>query len=394
MQATYVTNHSWLSQRRQQRNVIATVILGVVGFLPSESARSEEQLAADDFVTRELSSEQAVAIVERASYLQQDAPSRPQIDANQLRQMNAVPQLALRVDNATFYLTRPLAFYGGRQLALAFVEVDGDTFCRVLYRSNSQFTWRMCDATDGGHIGKGFHEFDKQVPIPVSATLLASHDDLQTLQQVDGLDSQPALSKHLLHGLTLDRRSSQCISQNDGYYFTREYVTFMPSLPMPFSNVTNWLATATPLRVADPSATTLPICKQLPEIRQPITSFAFSSPAYARVNGGSGKLTGRVFLSFDNKVRYLFFEDDAGRVSLSVIESLSPEINALGLRGRYFDSRGMDSPLIEYYLQIPEQYGGSKAAGYRSNWNYVRELPIIQYYYAERGKEVPNAIAD
>ena len=48
----------------------------------------------------------------------------------------------------------------------------------------------------------------------------------------------------------------------------------------------------------------------------------------------------------------------------------------------------MDAPLFEYFLQIPEAFGGKKEPGYGSNWNYVRELPIIRYYYAQQNLTV------
>jgi hypothetical protein len=46
---------------------------------------------------------------------------------------------------------------------------------------------------------------------------------------------------------------------------------------------------------------------------------------------------------------------------------------------------------MNYFLQIPKEFGGSKEAGYRSNWSYVRELPIIKYYYVEQDRTVPPA---
>ncbi len=131
---------------------------------------------------------------------------------------------------------------------------------------------------------------------------------------------------------------------------------------------------------------------QLPKVQQEIVSFAFTSDSYAQVNGGQGELVGRVFESHDGTMRYLFFEDADGRAALSTVESRLPEINAMGLRSRYVDTRGMDAPLIEYFLQIPATFGGKKDAGYASNWNYVRELPIIRYYYEEQNRTVPPPV--
>ncbi|MCA9119840.1 MAG: hypothetical protein H6822_01245 [Planctomycetaceae bacterium] len=350
-------------------------------------------IADDEFAPLRLERADADSILARAHFLTQDSHDRPQLDANVLRAMNALPQISLRVDNAVFHLSKPFSFYGGRQIALAFIDVDNEVHARVLYRSNSQFCWRMCDATDGGHIGKGFHEFDKQVPISLTVTLLKMHDDPQSLKSFDDNQtrSQADLSKHLLQGLTVDRRSPQCLSRADGHYFSREFAAFIPSEPMKFSSVGKLLPTASSTRVADPREVALPAREQLPNLQREISTFTFTSSAYAQVNNGQGSLTGRVFESHDGTMRYLFFEDVQRCAALSAVEGLLPEINAMGLRSRYVDVRGMDAPLIEYFLQIPAEFGGRRDAGYTSNWKYVRELPIIRYYYEAQNRAVPPA---
>ncbi|MCA9144973.1 MAG: hypothetical protein KDB05_19395 [Planctomycetales bacterium] len=355
-------------------------------------ALADEATLPNQFATQKTQPAVANKILEHARFLKQDSPDRPQIDAATLRTMNALPQYSLVVDNAVFHLSGPFAFYGGRQIALAFVEVDDEVHARVLYRSNSQFSWRMCDATDGGHLGKGFHEFDKQVPIPVTVALLKMYDEPQTVQSFDNdaSRSQSDLAKVLLQGLTIDRRSQQCISQADGHYYSREYAALIPSQPMVFSLVGKRLTTASSGLVADPREVKLPAREHLPNLQKEVDSFRFTSVAYAEVNAGQGELTGRVFDSFDGKLRYLFFEDRKGRAALSTVEHLLPEVNALGLRSRYVDTQGMDAPLLEYFLQIPAAFGGKKEPGYTSNWRYVRQLPIIQYYYSGQGRMVPS----
>ena len=100
-------------------------------------------------------------------------------------------------------------------------------------------------------------------------------------------------------------------------------------------------------------------------------------------------MKGLVYLSHDESVRYLFFENEAGLTMLAAAEVTQAPISELGLRSRYLDVAGMDAPLIEYGDQIPEAYGGVRAGGYQSNWDYVRELPIIKLYYEAQGRPVP-----
>jgi hypothetical protein len=160
---------------------------------------------------------------------------------------------------------------------------------------------------------------------------------------------------------------------------------------MRFSEVEGWLKTPSELHVADLDQVTLPAERQLPDLARVVHEFRFDSHAYAALNEGNGQLVGKVFLSHDNTVRYLFFEDMENRVVMSSAESTLPEINQFGLRSRYLAVDGMDAPLIEYRMQIPERFGGERRDGYCSNWPYVQEQPIIKLYLRQRQPEVPSS---
>jgi hypothetical protein len=264
-----------------------------------------------------------------------------------------------------------------------------------LYRSNSQFSWRLCDATIGGHIGKGFHEYDKQLPIPVTTALLDMHDNVATLRSASESSeeaTQPALARFLLRGLTEDAQSDRVIRTPQARYWSRDYAAYTSSEPMRFSVVGAWLKTPGNLRVADPTTVRLPANDKLPNVTHVVHVVRFQSRAYADLGNSDGQLSGKVFLSHDQTVRYLFFEDRDGRAVLSGVESLRAEINIFGIRSRYFDVSGMDAPLIEYYLQIPEEFGGSRQPGYCLNWNYVREQPTVRYYYQQQNRIIPPPI--
>lgn len=365
--------------------------------VPSLSFADETQQRSV-FTLQDLPASKRDEVLRAAKFLRHDDDSRPQLNAETLREMGAVPAFSLEVENATIYLSFPYAFLGGRQIALAFVEVDEVVHCRVLYRSNSQFTWRLCDATSGGHIGKGFHEFDKQLPIPVTAALLSLYDKVAELRSAgdgDSKQSQAALAHLLFRGLTEDAqsgvRSGRVIRTSAGKYWSKEYAAYVASEPLSFSEVGGWLQTASSLRVADVEKISLPPAEKLPDVTHVLHAFQFESPAYAKLNEGKGMLNGKVFLSRDGTMRYLFFEDLHGRAVLSSVESLSPQINIFGLRNRYPDVAGMDAPLIEYNQQIPKQLGGSRKPGVRLNWNYVREQPIVKYYYRQQNRAVPPA---
>jgi len=358
---------------------------------------ADEAKPRGGFELQSLPPEKQSDVLQRTRYLTHTNDGRPQLSADVLRRMHAVPEYVLQLDNATFYLSRPFSLDPtGRQIALAFVEVDGEIYARILYRSNSQFGWRLCDATTSSHIGKGFHEFDKEMPIPVSVALLKLGNQPATLRSAsdDELASQPELATYLLRGLTEDGQLpvhfGRIVRISDGKYCTQEYAAQMAFEPMRFSHVDAWLETPSRVRVADVGKVTLPPENTLPSIEKPVDTFEFRSLAYAALNNGNGQLSGKVYLSRDEAVRYLFFEDSQNRAVLSVVESLRAQINVCGLRSRYLDVAGMVAPLIEYGVQIPERFGGRAGdGGYRLNWKFVREQPIIKYYYHQQGRAVP-----
>jgi hypothetical protein len=174
-------------------------------------------------------------------------------------------------------------------------------------------------------------------------------------------------------------------------YVSKEYASWIPLMPQPFSTVNGRLKTPTGSEVADPERTLLPADMLLPNFGTEEMSVKFKIPAYAKFTRSNGELIGKVFPSRNGRVRYYFVEDSQKRVFLSCVENLDSPVCILGLRTQYLDVKGMDSPLLEYGFQIPESYGGTKQSRYQVNWNWVRKLPIILYYYSSTGQPVPDA---
>jgi hypothetical protein len=116
---------------------------------------------------------------------------------------------------------------------------------------------------------------------------------------------------------------------------------------------------------------------------------SWNSPYSAQL--ASAGVVGKVFPSRDRKIRYFFVEDSRNRIFLSCAEIAGSPVCSMGLRTQYLDVEGMDSPLLEYGFQIPEPYGGKEQSRYQLNWNWVRRLPIVRYYYSSTGQSVPDA---
>lgn len=308
------------------------------------------------------------------------------------------PVHIVNVGNARFQLSNPIRLDDSHQIAVVWMTIGSERALRILYRSNSQCSWRVCDATTSRHIGKGFHEFDKQVPIDVSLALLRSASDVVHLnvwfEHDEELITQEVLAHKLLRLLTIDREvgiKSGDIETFGGTYVTREYASTIPCMPLPFSIVRGRLNNAGGGSVSDPKQTRLPERIGLPDFSSEVEKVEFTIPSYARFVGGAGKLVGRVYLSHDKTIKYLFIEDHEQRVMLSGAELLTAPVSLFGVRTRYLDTRGMDTPLLEYGSQIPEQYGGRRKGRYQLAWPLVREQPIVALFYRELHRPIPPA---
>ena len=317
--------------------------------------------------------------------------------SSQLASAGVVPVQTVRVADATFHVSTPYAFDDSRQIAVAWIEVRDQKSVRAFYRSNSQCCWRMVDTMTPAHIGKGYHEFDKNVPIDVTIALLRSATDLGKLVPwklpEQSQMSQESLAQKLVEMLTIDPdaglKTGEVLKVGN-MFVTREYASWIPLMPQPFSTVNGTIKTPTGSDSADPEKTLLPADSLLPNFGAEQMSVKFKIPAYARFTRSDGELTGKVFASRDGSIRYFFVEDAQKRVFLSCVELVNSPVCNLGLRTQYLDVDGMNSPLIEYGSQIPEAYGGRKQGRYQVNWELVRKLPIIRHYYSSTGQPVPE----
>jgi len=326
-------------------------------------------------------------VVQGAHYLAQSAADRPRINAAFVIDSTAQPLWRIRLDQTVIYFGKPFASEDGHRLVLAFVEQNGRIDARIFYRSNSQFSWRVCDATANGHIGKGFHEFDKELPIALTIALHAIGPELLSLKSPDPKPaSSVEVARMFLRGLTESASAAapgKVAVAQDGRYWSRDYAAYVASEPLSWSVVSASLPTASGRTQADPAATGLPPPGDLPDVRHPLYEFSYDNEAYAPFASGQTKVTGKVLKSLNQRLQYLFFNDAAGRVFLSSVELTSAPVTPYGVRAHYLDVQGMNAPLMEYSQQIPLRYGGSAAAGYADNWQYVRLQPIVIYYLRE-----------
>ena len=314
-------------------------------------------------------------------------PKHGILNLEELKKDGLSPNNKLTVDNVTYYCTQPFKLGENHIAVIGLVELEvqkgqKQVFPRLFYLSNSQGTWRtMPGALKMGqelqHYHKGIAESDTQLPTALNIALLklplaepkaspmyVNPNDLVKTYNLAPLSYDVKIQKLGL----IDQQFE------DFYYDPLLY----------------------PHRPAKPKAVLMPSLPKQPNFAKPIKEAEITLPLY-------GKVIARIYLSNDNSLQYLFYEtqeeQQPGKVFLASVEDLKINIGRYGVREVGFEANHMDSPLLEYKQQIRVDYQphlirpqiNNNAYNYYDwNWDYVRELPIIQAYYAAKGQAIPS----
>ncbi len=338
---------------------------------------------------------------------------KPAISTEQLQRAGLEPKYRTTIDGTHVTLSSAFSIGGGRRAVLAYVEIDGQTYVRFMYRSNSQTSWRLMEAKLPGLYGKGHAETDLQVPLALSGHLeKLAHADMIDLRHPDtgeraSIDTEGGTSDAASRVMTGVVETADFLSKKVGGYerhWSKEYDAAVNKEPVPFSihderaRLSSYKARELGMAglQADPKKVRLPPKEYLPNFSREIDTYTMHSAAYARLNGGNGTLTMHVYLSNDGKSKYLFVEDSAGRVAVAAVENLGAKMTRFGVRERYYELDGTNAPLMEYEVQVPDKppYHGGPMLDYMLNWNYVREQPIIQHFYKANKREMPPLLSE
>lgn len=272
-----------------------------------------------------------------------------------------------------------------------YVEVDGEVHPRVIYQSNSQAVWRVMPMVAKGHmhhIGKGKIESGTQLPTEVNLALHAITPNKAPKKTYSfPLDFVKTEVGGGLLGMLHGNKMALHESWNEKVS-VESFIGLKTGAPKQFMKKGVLVPNPpNPKDVKAPEDQGL-----LPDFSKPIKETQIEVDHY-------GKLKARIFGSKDNSLHYLYYEAEDGRVFIGGIEKvMNNPINKFGVRGECPDANNMDAPLLEYYEQIPEEYNPGfdapsyKSKKYRSNWNYVRKLPLIKLYYTEQGKSIPGKV--
>lgn len=306
------------------------------------------------------------------------------LDLQELKKQGLLPKHTMSIGKATYYCS-DLFDYHGHLMITAFIELEGKVYPRLFYHSNSQGTWRVmpyAKKMDGRVVwyGKGKTEADTQLPTSLICALnkqhrvLSSKVDLSFLVETadySGIATQTNLPATFMNEIRIDLS----LLDNESQYVPYEHPGTQTK----------------PKEIIDPKSLTMPGDKsKWPNFKRKF-EFKHTLPQY-------GEVKVCIFPSQDESLVYMFYEASDNRAFLANIENVKDaEINKFGVRARSQYMRGMDAPLIEYPNKIHSPPNDKAvpylcSGTYQSNWNFVRELPIMSLYYTEQGKTLPPAV--
>ena len=311
-------------------------------------------------------------------------PKHGILNLEELKKDGLSPNNKLTVDNVTYYCTQPFKLGKNHVAVIGLVELEvqkgqKQVFPRLFYLSNSQGTWRtMPGALKMGqelkHYHKGIAESDTQLPMALNIALLKLP-----------LAEPKASPMHINAGDLVKTYNLMHLS-----YDVR--IQELGLIDQQFEDV-HGSQSLKSNQLARPKAVLMPSLPKQPNFAKPIKEEEITLPLY-------GKVIARVYLSNDKSLQYLFYEtqeeQQPGKVFLASVEDLEIKIGRYGVREVGFKANHMDSPLLEYRQQIHPDYRPNSDRPpiqdyhYDWNWDYIRELPIIQTYYTARGQIIPS----
>lgn len=288
------------------------------------------------------------------------------------------PEHKLQIGDTTYYVSN--VFTTHHHFAVfALVKIGNKVFPRIFYRSNSQASWRLLPSFewDRHKIYKGHMESDTMLPIALN---LALYNLPKSDKWIPSIGDDCILNHKMdkgnpIYTEVIKIEDFAAIKANEEGSFTSHGGMYCKKAP-------------------NPAAILLPEDENLlPNFDHCLHEMELESELY-------GNLAARVFPSRNENLQYLFLEASDGRAFLCSVEQVVDNpITSFGIRKKGLDLKGLDSPLMEYRSQQPHGYippfnapiYNCRKEDYSNNWNYVRELAIIQDYYSERELSVPDA---
>lgn len=280
-----------------------------------------------------------------------------------------------------FRVTQPVT----RAFILAIVKKSDQRRLVVFYRARGLGIYRLLPAINrfrNYQLDKGLSEELLGVPHVVQRFL-------------EGIEAGQALIKVIPHELLdLAVRTNHTSAEYKAYKNSEDFAGHEVKWPNLFSYPRKaWLECDNPSWVVrHPKDYLMEDDGYASDFSRPTATYQVSSEM-------NGFVTVRYYLSKSGHALYRMNEDTLGRVWFARVERAESEVNGMGLPLRHFDPKSLTMPMFEYKMQIPRAIPGigypiqgpDSAIDSRlaDAWNYIREVSLIQDWYAAQGRPIP-----
>jgi hypothetical protein len=299
-------------------------------------------------------------------------------------QLGVMPSEVVSVGGATFKVGKLFDIGDGRVAALFEVEVNGQRYMRVAYRSNSQGGFRVLPARNQGvpyvpGYDKAIGEHAIMVPNEVEELLSRN----LVADKVRRDLTQEQADKVFEGAVPINRSMQDWANFQNSPDHIKHHVTEQKIL----GEAKDTLRTANGGEMAVPNQVAIADQAHRPNFKNLVRTYSTSTAV-------AGDVTAMVYRSHDGSLEYVLYRDATGRVWFKSVSKVDSEITAQGVRAVAVDADALCTPLWEYAKQVPHGYAGARhptQPNYVDAWKYLSQMPEIQAYYAETGQRMPGA---
>ncbi|WP_127717041.1 hypothetical protein [Halobacteriovorax sp. HLS] len=246
-----------------------------------------------------------------------------------------------------------------RYHVLAYIKIGNEVFPRLVYHSNSHGVYRVLDGILDGWYSKGPGQNYISVPFFINKFLL------ENCIGESARRTKAELRELLEFG-------------DDHLYYFNNYEVFE-------ENIVSVLKGPAKPPLLDGNG----MSKRHPE--DIFTKDGYEAnfmdvkAKYKTTTKAAGLVNVVVYRSTNKKIDYTFMIDSAGKAWVSEVNSFIEELNKFGIAKKQYDVKDLLQPRWEYPEEIVVDYRSSISSpyksSYRSNWNYLREIPLIKKWY-------------
>jgi hypothetical protein len=292
---------------------------------------------------------------------------------------------SIKIGDTTIRLTKTFDAEG-RKVALMIVENKNGRYLRTVYQSGSGGNYRVLPAYNDVDSNGFFPGSTKRTPVfwkpPNEEDLLTLPESVQKVLRNDFPHATvPEGDAQVLFrdSVTVNRSLEDYNTHNTENAFLRETFSQKNGVMIVGSRPKLKRKVGPPL--SHPKDIGFKYAEDAPDFsRGPV------SRVQQEIKGEKNKLfvEVEVYQSKNGRFNFTIMRDKLNRAWVSAAEPADSELNSFGVPRENVDFGDLLSPLWEYSDQIADEFKKSertRGANYLLNWDYVREIPLIQDYY-------------